>query len=151
MPKRRLLWHVFPSYALVVVAAALGFGWAALVVLENSFLDATRAQLEGLADFLDGQLGPDIPQDREAFARLTRRLDEACGVRITLLLDDGRVDTDSRGRPEEFERQLDRPEVRAALSGGVHDAIRYNAGLDERVLYMAVPLSRQDRQQSPQA
>ncbi|MEX0678766.1 MAG: ATP-binding protein [Pirellulales bacterium] len=145
MPKRRLLWHVFPSYALVVVAAALGFGWAALVVLENSFLDATRAQLQGLADFLDGQLGPDIPQDRQEFARVTRRLDEACGVRITLLLADGRVDTDSRGRPEELDNQLDRPEVRAALSGAVHDAIRYNAGLDERVLYMAVPFSRNDR------
>ena len=142
MPKRRLLWHVFPSYGLVVVAAALGFGWMALVMLEHSFLEATRAELQATADFLDGRLGPDIPPDRQEFARLTRRLDEAHGMRITLLLADGRVDTDSRGRPEELENQLDRPEIRQALSGGVHDAIRYNAGLDERVIYMGVPVMR---------
>ena len=145
MPKRRLLWHVFPSYGLLVVAAALSFGWAALAILENSSLDSTREGLQATADFLDGQLGPDIPQDRQAFARLIRRLDETGGVRITLLLADGNVASDSRGRPEEFANWLDRREIRAALAGRVSDEVRYNAGLDERVIYMAVPLVRHDR------
>jgi hypothetical protein len=67
MPKRRLLWHIFPSYGLLVATAALGFGWAALVILENSFLEATRADLRALADFLDGQLGSDIPRIARRF------------------------------------------------------------------------------------
>ena len=145
MPKRRLSWHVFPFVVLLVVAAALGFGWTAMLLLEDSFLDATREHLRATADFLDGQLGPEIAEDRQEFARLTRRLDETRGARITLLFPSGKVDSDSRGRPEEFENQLGRGEIRDALAGGAHDAVRYNAGLDERVMYMAVPVMRQDR------
>jgi two-component system phosphate regulon sensor histidine kinase PhoR len=145
MAKRRLLWHVFPFVALLVVAAALAFGWTALLLLENSLLQATREHLQTTADFLDGQLGPDIPEDRQEFARLARRLDETLGARIALLLPDGKVDSDSRGRPEEFKNQLGRGEIRDALEGGAHDAIRYNAGLDERVMYLALPVMRHDR------
>jgi two-component system phosphate regulon sensor histidine kinase PhoR len=145
MPKRPLWWRVLPSYGLVVAAAALTIGWAALAVLERTFLEAMRAHLQSTADFLDGQLGPDIPSDRAEFARLARRLDEFHGVRITLLLADGSVDSDSRGRPEEMKVQLDRAEVRAALAGSPADSIRYNSGLDERVLYLAAPVMRNDR------
>jgi two-component system phosphate regulon sensor histidine kinase PhoR len=142
MPKRRLLWHVLPSYALLIAAAALLFGWLATRILENSALADARADLQGLATFLDGQLGEQIPDDRQPFARLARSLDATRGVRVALLVADGKVDSDSRDRPEELENQLDRPETRAALAGGVDDAVRYNAGLDERVMYLAAPVVR---------
>jgi two-component system, OmpR family, phosphate regulon sensor histidine kinase PhoR len=145
MPKRRMMWHVLPWVALLVTGAALVFGWTALVLLESSFLAATRDSLRTTADFLDGQLGPEIPEDRQEFARLARRFDEARGARITLLMPDGKVDSDSRGRPEEFEGQLGRGEIRDAIAGGTHDAIRYNAGLDQRVMYLAMPVMRHDR------
>ncbi len=145
MPKRRLLWQLFPSYVLLVVAAALLFGWAALRLFERGFLEETRSELLGRADFLNAQLGPDVPPDRTAFNRMARRLDESSDVRITLILPDGRVDADSRGRPEEFENQLTRPEIRRALGGRVGEAIHYNAGLDETVIYLAVPVMRHDR------
>jgi two-component system phosphate regulon sensor histidine kinase PhoR len=145
MPKRRLWWHVYPSYALLAIVAALVFGWIGRVLIERSFIDAARGELAALADFLDGQLGPEIPDDREAFARLARRLDETHGVRVALLLPDGKVDSDSRARPEELVGQLERPEIRAALSGASGDAIRYNPGLDERLFYLAVPVMRHDR------
>ena len=144
MPKRRLLWHLFPSYGLLVAAAALLLGWAAVRVMENALLDATRNELTALADFLDAQLGPDVPPERADFARLARRLDEATRVRITLLMPDGRVDSDSRGRPEEFENQRTRPELAAAFEKETRDAIRYNAGLEERVIYQALPIMRHD-------
>ena len=63
MPKRRLLWHLFPSYGLLVAAAALLLGWAALRVLESTMLAATRNDLLSRADFLDARLEPDIPDD----------------------------------------------------------------------------------------
>ncbi len=100
----------------------------------------------GRADFLDSQLGPEIPADRSDFNRLVRRLDESSGVRVTLIMPDGRVDIDSRGRPEEFENQLNRREIRRAVKGNVGEAVHYNAGLDETVFYIAVPIMRYDRQ-----
>jgi two-component system phosphate regulon sensor histidine kinase PhoR len=145
MPKRRLLWHLFPSYGLLVAAAALLLGWAAVRVLESTMLSATRNELLSRADFLDARLEPDIPDDRSVFARLARDIDQSSGVRVTLLLAGGRVDFDSRGRPEEFDTQRGRPELAAALAGHIDEAIRYNAGLDERVFYLGVPVMRHDK------
>jgi two-component system phosphate regulon sensor histidine kinase PhoR len=145
MPKRRLLWHLFPSYGLLVAAAALLLGWAAVRVLESTMLAATRNELLSRADFLDARLEPDIPDDRSAFARLARDIDQSSGVRVTLLLAGGRVDFDSRGRPEEFDTERGRPELAAALAGHIDEAIRYNAGLDERVFYLGVPVMRHDQ------
>jgi two-component system phosphate regulon sensor histidine kinase PhoR len=145
MSKRRLLWHLFPSYGLLVAAAALLLGWAGVRALERALLEDTRHDLLSRADFLDSQLGPDIPEDRASFARLTRQIDQNSGIRITFLLADGKVDSDSRSRPEEFDTQRGRPELVAGLSGKIGEAVRYNAGLDERVMYLAVPVMRHDK------
>ncbi len=145
MPKRHLLWHLFPSFAAAVVVAVLGVGWLALNQLEQSWLKSTRAELAALADFLDQQLGPEVPDDRLDFARICRRVQQTSGVRVTLLMPDGSVDFDSQNRPEELERQLSRPEIRQALAGGMHEQIRYNPALDDRVIYLAAPLLRHDR------
>jgi two-component system phosphate regulon sensor histidine kinase PhoR len=144
MPKRRLLWHLVPAFGLVALAAVLGVGWAAVGQFETAYLDTVHAQLRSGADFLDGQLGPDIPDERADFALLCRRYAEAGGIRVALLLPSGKVDSDSQGRPEEFENQLARQEIRAALDGTPCDAIRYRAGLDERALYLAMPVVRSD-------
>jgi two-component system, OmpR family, phosphate regulon sensor histidine kinase PhoR len=144
MPKRRLLWHLYPSYAAIVLLAVLGVGWVASRQFEQSYLSSVRENLRARADFLDRQLSPDIPDDRTAFARLCRQLAQASGTRITLILPNGRVDCDSQSRPEELENQLGRPEIHQAILGQGDDAIRYNPALDQRAIYMAVPVFRND-------
>jgi two-component system phosphate regulon sensor histidine kinase PhoR len=145
MPKRRLLWHLFPSYAAITLIAILGVGWTALRLFEQSSLAAARNELRSLAEFLDLQLGPEVPEDRHQFAQLCRRLQQARGVRIALLAPPDRVDFDSANRPEELERQRTRPEIQATIAGGVHDEVRLNPALNERVMYLAAPLLRHDR------
>ena len=145
MPKRRLVWQLFLPFGLLVLVAALSFGWVALSILDHSLLESTRNDLAGWADFLDGRLGPGIPEDPREFERLTRRLDETLGLRVTLLLPDGQVAADSRGRPDEFDQQADRPEIGGALDGRPGYQVRFNAGLNQRVIYMGVPIMRHDR------
>jgi len=144
MPKRRLVWHLFPAFGLLALAAAVLLGWAGLHVLEASLVDASRRELLGQADYLDALLGPDVPVERSEFGRQMRWLEQAAGVRTTLILASGSVDRDSRGRPEEFENQTGRPEIATALHGEAADAVRYNPGLDQRVLYLAAPIYRHD-------
>ena len=102
--------------------------------------------MQARADFLDQQLGPEIPDDRADFARLCRRYDQASGIRITLLLPDGKVDFDSQNRPEELENQLE-PSRDSAGPGRRHRTTRCatTPALDQRVLYLAVPVLRNDR------
>ena len=56
MPKRRLLWYLFPSYALLILAAVLAIGWMALVLVENSYLASARTDMRARANFLAGGL-----------------------------------------------------------------------------------------------
>ncbi len=146
MPKRRLLWYLFPSYALLILAAVLAIGWMALVLVENSYLASARTDMRARADFLAGQLG-DVAAEHDGWKTLARRYHQASGIRVSLVERGGRVDFDSQDRPQELENPRGRPELEQALAGDAQDAIRYNPGLDQRVLYVAVPVSR-DRQKS---
>jgi two-component system phosphate regulon sensor histidine kinase PhoR len=139
MPKRRLLWHLFPSYALLILAAVLASGWTAVSLVESSYLASARNDLRARADFLATQLGDNGP-DHVAWKALARRYFQASGIRITLIERGGRVNFDSSDRPQELENSRGRPELEQALDGQAQDAIRFNPGLDHRVLYMAVPL-----------
>ncbi len=141
MPKRRLLWHLFPSYALLILAAVLAIGWAALSLVENSYLTSARGDLRARADFLAHELG-DPDAEHEAWKALARHYFQASGIRVTLVERGGRVDFDSSDRPQELENPRGRPELEQALAGRAQDAIRFNPGLDHRILYMAVPLEQ---------
>ena len=95
MSNRRLLSHLLPSYGAIAALAVLFVGWVALRQAEQSGLSEIRSELRAAADFLDQQLGPEIPADRREFARLCRQFDQATGTRVTLLLADGKVDFDT--------------------------------------------------------
>ncbi len=144
MPKRRLLWYLFPSYAAIAFGASLAVGWLAVSRFEQQGLDSARRELTVLAEFLNSQLGPEIAENREAFARLCRNYQQSSGVRIVLLSAASKIEFDSRNRPEDVEKQLNRPEVRQALAGTAADEIHYNAALYEQAMYLAAPLNRND-------
>jgi len=146
MPKRRLLWHLFPSYALLILAAVLAIGWMALAIVENSYLASAKVDMRARADFLAGQLG-DVAAEHDSWKTLARRYQEASGIRVSLIEPEGRVDFDSQDRPQELENPRGRPELEQALAGKAQEAVRYNPGLDQRVLYVAVPVGR-DREKS---
>ena len=80
------------------------------------------------------------PQARREFALHTSRVTDA---RITLILPDGRVVAES-DRPLEdlarIENHRDRPEVSAALAGGVGRAVRRSETVGHDLLYVALPV-----------
>ena len=141
MPKRRLLWHLFPSYALLILAAVFATGWMALALVENSYLASARADMRARAEFLADQLG-NLSADHDNWKALARRYHQASGIRVSLVERGGRVDFDSQDRPQELENPRGRPELEQALAGEPQAAIRYNPGLDQRVSYMALPVIR---------
>ena len=145
MPKRRLHWHLSPSYVFIVAIAVFAIAWLAIHQFERYALRATRNNLQALADVLDQELGPEIFENREAFSTLARRYGAAGDVRVALVLPTGKVDFDTRNRPEEFENQPNRPELSQALAGVGQEFVRYIAALDQRMFYLAVPLFRHDR------
>ncbi len=78
-------------------------------------------------------------------AQLGRRIDQASETRVTILRPDGSVRYDSRGRPAEISGQATRAEIQRALAAQRATAVRYNAGQDQNLLYLAVPVLRHDQ------
>jgi two-component system phosphate regulon sensor histidine kinase PhoR len=113
---------------------------AALDSLGEEFLEARLATAARVVAAEAGaMMGEETPRTADAFAG---RLARSSGARVTLIRPDGRVVADSErpGEAAALESHADRPEVRAALGGGVGRAVRRSATLQAPLLYVAIPV-----------
>jgi two-component system, OmpR family, phosphate regulon sensor histidine kinase PhoR len=79
----------------------------------------------------------------DALYAFTRRMAEPTGSRVTIIAADGRVLGDSEVPPAELprlENHAARPEVRAALGGGIGRDLRTSVSINTPLLYVALPL-----------
>ena len=126
---------------LTLLAAGLYLNQA----LENVAVEAMEARLltagRLLHDDARGLLSRSGPAaDVRAFVL---RAAEPTGSRVTLIAADGRVLGDSDVLPgalAQVENHADRPEVKAALAGGVGSDLRRSATVSTPLLYVALPV-----------
>ena len=100
---------------------------------------------DGIVDILLAEaLLQDEKQQRAGAAKLQKQVDdisERTGMRVTLVLADGRVLADSAETAEAMENHLARPEIAGILDDPVEDsAIRWSGTLGENMLYVATPV-----------
>jgi len=145
MQRRSLVWTFLPPLLVVFVLTMLlvaGFSGRAM---RDFFLDRTVGHLEHLAAVAAPRfaaLGDGLsPAEAQ---KLTRGIGRDAGVRLTVVLADGRVVGDSLEEPTTMDNHAGRPEVAAALAGATGTSTRYSATLDHTRLYVAVPLRAAD-------
>lgn len=141
----RLAWLTF-----IVTLVALGGAtllWNASLRRETS--KELNARLLDQARVVEALLpSPGDPALVSEADRLARLLSLETGSRITVILADGKVIADSSLPPEDvpgMENHGDRPEVRAALSQGTGQGMRWSATLSTRMAYLAVRWGPHDR------
>src|SRR5882724_2965543 len=127
--------------ALSMVAAGLYLNRA----LEAFAVDALEARLITAARLLHDDARALLVRTASpaAVRAFTVRAAEPTGARVTLIALDGRVLGDSEVPVAELprlENHLERPEVRAALAGGVGRDLRTSASVGAPLLYAAVPV-----------
>ncbi len=76
----------------------------------------------------------------ELMGSRVRQLALAAGGRITLIGNDGVVAADSENDPARMDNHMDRPEVRAALDGGVGEIRRRSPTMGVDFLYVAIKI-----------
>jgi two-component system phosphate regulon sensor histidine kinase PhoR len=146
MRKRRLLRQLLPTYLLLSFLALATLGWFAIVSLKDFYLDQTAQNLSARAllvvdlaqTFWDA--GPTPQLDR-----LCKGLGEKTATRITLIREDGEVVGDSAENPSRMDNHADRPEVQEALQGRQGKSIRFSRTLQQKMMYVAVPVRGGDR------
>lgn len=148
MTRDRLFWKLFLSYLLVTLGLLLPVAWYGLATVHDFYFTQLRIDLESHGRLLSERLAPLI--DRQAWAEagpIVERLGRETGIRVSVILADGRVIADSERDPSTMDNHLTRPEVAAALkSGQAVPALRDSPTMDTPFLYVAVPIARGGRE-----
>ncbi len=113
--------------------------------LKNREVERSARSLEARASLVRELIhGSDLNSgDRAHFDRVADRAGQAAGARVTLIDASGSVVGDSEVPLERLpmvENHGDRPEVRAALAGGIGQNARRSETVGRELLYLAVPV-----------
>jgi two-component system phosphate regulon sensor histidine kinase PhoR len=145
MRKKRLLWQIYPSYLLVTVLSLLAATWYASRSLRDFYLEETASDLEARARLIEPRLAAHLrPMQGKYVDTLCKNLGKKSSTRITVILASGKVIGDSETDPDRMDNHADRPEVMEALAGRPGDSTRYSYTLREPMMYVAIPVRRDD-------
>ncbi|MCC6487398.1 MAG: HAMP domain-containing protein [Candidatus Hydrogenedentes bacterium] len=141
MPRKRLIWQLFPLFVLVAVVALLLAATYASHTVQQLYRAAREADLEARARLILPQVTkPLLAGDGAVLQSLCKGLGEAAGARVTLIAPDGKVVADSSHDVKTMDNHGDRPEVIAAMRGDVGRARRYSFTLRAHLSYVALPI-----------
>jgi two-component system phosphate regulon sensor histidine kinase PhoR len=143
MKKRKpLIWHLYPPYLILVLAALLAIGWYASRSMRHFYLSQIHQNLFNQSQLLKHQFLPLLEASR--YPELDRYCKEGgkqSSTRLTVILPDGTVVGDSEAMPAKMENHGDRQEIRQALDGTEGSATRFSGTLRQHMMYVAVPIS----------
>lgn len=147
MPRKRVLWQLYPAYLIITLASLLAVAWFASRSIRQSYYDQTALDLEIRATFLSTQLrtffesGLLTPEDTVRLQSMVRDIGKVTHTRLTVMAPNGRILADSHESPAEWETQLTNPEFEAARSGRTGIDSRFSKLSQEQTMYAAIPLA----------
>ncbi|RLC11745.1 MAG: PAS domain-containing sensor histidine kinase [Deltaproteobacteria bacterium] len=143
--KKRLIWQLYPSYLLIILISLGAVSGYASSALRHFFLNRTAADLKTQSQLLEKQIARRLfSQDIASVDPVCKEIGASVLTRITVMLSNGRVVGDSEKNPGNMENHGDRPDVIRAAAGQVGTAIRYSRTLEQRMMYVALPLKIND-------
>ncbi len=145
MQSRKLIYHIFPANILVTVGAMLALIWYGSATLQQFYMDETRASLLARAYSIESHLHVLLVEDDvETIRDFIQRIAKKTLSRITLIDAAGHVVSDSLKNPEKMDDHKNRPEFLEAKTKGHGSSVRFSKTVGEKMLYVAIPLYRED-------
>lgn len=143
MRRRRILWHLYPYYLLVIVLSLVAVSWYASRSIKEFYIDRTTSELEARARLFENQIaGYFEGEDERKLDSICSELGNISGTRITVIAPSGVVLCDSQQDPASMENHGDRPEIIEALAGITGKSVRYSGTLRQNFVYVAVPVRK---------
>ena len=141
--RKRLIWQLFPPFLLITLLSLLAVSWYASSSLRHFFQDQTAADLKIRALLVEKQivalLAPLAAAEVDA---ICKDIGKQSATRITVILPSGQVVGDSRETPHLMDNHAGRPEIAMALKGNLGQSIRYSNTLRQQMIYVALPLQK---------
>jgi len=143
MASRRLMWQLVPSFLAITLVALVAVTLYASYLVEAFANEALSRELEAHARLAARQLPKHFdPVDRAASQELCRQITDTTGLRITVILPNGEVFSDTAEDPAHMENHLNRPEVARALQGIASGQTRPSPTTGEVMTYYAIPIEK---------
>ncbi len=141
--KKKLIWQIFPAFLVITVLSLLAVTAWTTRYYKTLFIENAEKELTIRAKLLQHKftdlLG--VPQqNRDYINQQCREIGDITGTRVTVMLPSGVVIGDSFGDIQSMENHMKRPEIMAALKREKGISIRYSATLDQRMMYIALPV-----------
>ncbi len=141
MPRKRLLWQLFPSYIIITFIALLSITWYFTQSLQEFSNKQAESELEARARLVKNQISAPLENKQyEWIDSKCKTLGKKVNTRITVILPNGTVVGESDHNPEEMENHAGRPEIQEAYNGHVGISTRYSDTLKKYMKYVAVPI-----------
>ena len=138
---KKLVWQIFPANVITLVVAIFIVSWYGATTLQEFYMQDTESDLEARAHLLTSKVSDYLQEDNIAELReYCVNAGRESGTRITIVNSDGLVMADSNEDPDVMENHRNRIEVDEAFIGGVGSSRRFSQTLDEKRIYVAIPL-----------
>ncbi len=145
MPRKRLIWQIFPLFVLVAAGSLVLAAFYATQTVGQIYQSQRRADLEARAKLIAPVISDALyTKSTEDLNELCARLGAAASARVTIILPSGTVLADSAHDSETMDNHADRPEVIEALSGQSGNSTRYSYTLRTDLTYVALPIYRRE-------
>jgi two-component system phosphate regulon sensor histidine kinase PhoR len=141
MSKGRLLWHLFPSFLLITIAALAALGIYGSYSLRQFYYGQVAGDLRARARLIQSQVSSSLLSgDFEAIDKWCKTTGRQAETRITVILPNGQVVADSDEEPRLMKNHSDRPEIIDAITQGYGRSVRFSSTLGKKLMYVALPL-----------
>lgn len=146
MSRKPLLWQFLPAFLLITLLALLASAWLFSQALDQFHVEQTRKELEARARVVAAQIeGRLRPEESAWIDGLCKKLGNLSLTRLTVILPNGRVLGDTSEDPRQMENHASRPEVAAALGGVVGMSTRFSHTVQQKMMYVAIPVTESGR------
>lgn len=143
--KRSIFLKVFGACVVLLILLSAIFLILSLKTIQRHSLDNLAHHLENVGRVIEPRVTPLLEAERFAdLDAFLKKQGREIKTRLTVIDAEGIVLGDSEGDPAKMENHRFRPEVSEALQGRNGRALRYSSTVKEDMLYVALPLRREN-------
>ena len=142
---KRLFWQIFTANVLIILGSIIAVGWYSSRSVDSFYVEESATDLSNRANLVRSTVAGLLAEgDAEKLKKFAIDSGRASGTRITIIDQSGKVLADSNEDPARMDNHRSRPEIDTAFGGAPGSSMRFSNTLGERMLYSAIPLTKEN-------